>query len=166
MSDRGVAGEERVLVVPGEFIISYWDLWNSTCKPEKCPAKNSASNMCICRRRERSGQLAELYASGSSHGCASGEGSRRAGEDQDRHADGIPSFRHTHEPAGRPQGFMLSKSGQLLELNRFKQAHSAWLTGDRLLSGAHGGVRGLETWPHPSLVTLDAMRLLPCVCCL
>lgn len=31
---------------------------------------------------------------------------------------------------------MLSKSGQLLEMNRFKQAHSAWLTGDRLLSGA------------------------------
>ncbi|PNW80521.1 hypothetical protein CHLRE_07g320800v5 [Chlamydomonas reinhardtii] len=29
---------------------------------------------------------------------------------------------------------MLSKSGQLLEMNRFKQAHSAWLTGDRLLS--------------------------------
>ncbi|KAG2486952.1 hypothetical protein HYH03_014449 [Edaphochlamys debaryana] len=38
---------------------------------------------------------------------------------------------------GRPQGFML-QGGRLLELNRFKQTHSAWHTGDRLL--ADGGV--------------------------
>ncbi|KAG2450443.1 hypothetical protein HYH02_004945 [Chlamydomonas schloesseri] len=49
-------------------------------------------------------------------------------------ADSLRSFTLPDPRTGRPQGFMLSKSGQLHELNRFKQAHSAWLTGDRLLS--------------------------------
>ncbi|KXZ56251.1 hypothetical protein GPECTOR_1g219 [Gonium pectorale] len=38
----------------------------------------------------------------------------------------------------RPQGFLLHGGGELLEVNRFKQAYSAWLAGERLL--ADGGL--------------------------
>ncbi|EFJ47583.1 hypothetical protein VOLCADRAFT_105063 [Volvox carteri f. nagariensis] len=49
----------------------------------------------------------------------------------------IKSFTLPDPRTARPQGFLLTH-GSLLEVNRFKQSHSAWLVGDRLL--ADGGV--------------------------
>ncbi|GLC33174.1 hypothetical protein PLESTB_000362700 [Pleodorina starrii] len=52
-------------------------------------------------------------------------------------ASTIKSFTLPDPRTGRPQGFLLV-NGSLLEVNRFKQSHSAWLMGDRLL--ADGGM--------------------------
>ncbi|GFR47154.1 hypothetical protein Agub_g8845 [Astrephomene gubernaculifera] len=49
----------------------------------------------------------------------------------------IRSFMLPDPRTGRSQGFLLS-GGRLLEVNRFKQAHSAWLTPERLI--ADGGM--------------------------